>query len=79
MAQVRAWLQDFTASWVNPHQSYGGEQIRSQIQAVYDSGSAEWLLWNAKCSYTEEGLLTEEEALAGTKDQEEDSQMQSEE
>lgn len=78
-AQVRAWLQDFTASWVNPHQSYGGEQIRSQIQAVYDSGSAEWLLWNAKCSYTEEGLLTEEEALAGTKDQEEDSQMQSEE
>ncbi len=60
-AQVRAWLQDFTASWVTPHQSYGPEQIRGQIQAVYDSGSREWLLWNAKCSYTEDGLLEAED------------------
>lgn len=59
-AKVRVWLQDFTASWVSPHQSYGGEQIRQQIQAVYDSGGEEWILWNAKCSYTAEGLLTEE-------------------
>lgn len=59
-AAVRPWLQDFTAVWISHHQSYGGEQIREQIQAVYDSGCEEWLLWNAKCSYTEEGLLSED-------------------
>lgn len=59
-AIVRPWLQDFTATWITYHQSYGEEQIRQQIQAVYDSGYKEWLLWNAKCSYTAEGLLSEE-------------------
>ena len=59
-AVVRPWLQDFTASWIPHHQSYGGEQVRQQIQAVYDSGCTEWLLWNAKCSYTADGLLSEE-------------------
>lgn len=59
-AIVRPWLQDFTATWITHHQSYGGEQVRQQIQAVYDSGYKEWLLWNAKCSYTAEGLLSEE-------------------
>lgn len=59
-AAVRPWLQDFTAVWISHHQSYGGEQVRQQIQAVYDSGGEEWLLWNAKCSYTAEGLLSEE-------------------
>lgn len=59
-AVVRPWLQDFTAVWIAHHQSYEGEQIRQQIQAVYDSGCEEWLLWNAKCSYTPEGLLSGE-------------------
>ena len=59
-AIVRPWLQDFTAVWISHHQSYGGSQIRQQIQAVYDSGCEEWLLWNAKCSYTPEGLLSED-------------------
>ena len=63
-AEVRPWLQDFTATWLSSHQSYGPEQIRQQIQAVYDSGSTEWLLWNAKCSYTADGLLSPEEAEA---------------
>ena len=63
-AEVRPWLQDFTATWLSAHQTYGPEQIRQQIQAVYDNGSTEWLLWNAKCSYTEGGLLTPEEAKA---------------
>ena len=63
-AEVRPWLQDFTATWLSSHQTYGPEQIRQQIQAVYDSGSTEWLLWNAKCSYTADGLLSPEEAEA---------------
>ena len=56
-AQVRPWLQDFTATWVKGHISYEAEEIRDQIQAVYDAGYEEWLLWNASNHYTEDGLL----------------------
>lgn len=61
-AKVRPWLQDFTATWLDVYQTYGPEQLRQQIQAVYDSGCTEWLLWNAKCSYSAAGLLSPEEA-----------------
>lgn len=50
-ATVRPWLQAFTATWVNGHISYEEEQIREQIQAVYDAGYEEWILWNATCRY----------------------------
>ena len=60
-ATVRPWLQDFTATWVMGHISYGPEEIRAQIQAVYDAGYEEWILWNAANRYTEGGLLTQEE------------------
>lgn len=55
-AAVRPWLQAFTATWVNGHISYGGEQIRQQIQAVYDAGYEEWILWNAVNRYSADGL-----------------------
>ena len=55
-ASVRPWLQDFTATWVKNHLTYGPEELRSQIQAVYDSGYTDWLLWNARNQYTSEGL-----------------------
>lgn len=61
-ADVRPWLQDFTASWVPGHIKYGPEEIRAQIQAVYDAGYEEWILWNASNRYTEGGLLPAEEA-----------------
>ena len=51
-AVVRPWLQDFTATWVDGHISYGIEEVRTQIQAVYDSGYDEWILWNAKNNYS---------------------------
>ena len=60
-ATVRPWLQDFTATWVKGHISYGPEEIRAQIQAIYDAGYEEWILWNAANRYTEGGLLTQEE------------------
>ena len=60
-ATVRPWLQDFTATWVKGHISYGPEEIRAQIQAVYDAGYEEWILWTAANRYTEGGLLTQEE------------------
>ncbi len=56
-AGVRAWLQDFTATWVKGHINYGGEELRAQIQAVYDAGYTDWILWNAKNIYTSDGLL----------------------
>lgn len=53
---VRPWLQDFTATWVTGHITYGPEELRAQIKAVYDAGYTDWLLWNAGNQYTAEGL-----------------------
>lgn len=52
-ACVRPWLQAFTATWVTGHIPYETEQIREQIQAVYDAGYQEWILWNAAVTYDE--------------------------
>ncbi len=49
--RMRPWLQDF--SWGHP---YGPEEVRAQIQATYDAGYEEWLLWNAANVYTEAAL-----------------------
>ena len=59
-AGIRPYLQDFTASYIRNksyYQVYGPKQIRQQIQAVYDAGYEEWILWNAKNIYSESGLL----------------------
>ncbi len=58
-AIVRPWLQAFTATWVNGHIVYDGNAIREQINAVYDAGYEEWILWNASNRYSYEGLLPE--------------------
>lgn len=61
-AKVRPWLQDFTASYLDHHIHYGDEEIRQQIQAVYDAGYDEWMLWSAACRYHWGGLKSAEEA-----------------
>ncbi|MCD7869685.1 MAG: putative glycoside hydrolase [Enterocloster clostridioformis] len=61
-AVVRPWLQDFTASYLEHYIRYGDEQVRQQIQAVYDAGYDQWILWDAGVSYHYGGLLTPEEA-----------------
>ncbi len=63
-AIVRPWLQDFTASYLEHYIPYGDEEIRAQIQAVYDAGYDEWILWSAACKYHWGGLLTPGEAEA---------------
>lgn len=63
-AIVRPWLQDFTASYLKTYIPYGDDQVRQQIQAVYDSGYDEWILWDAGVSYDYGGLLTPEAAAA---------------
>lgn len=50
-AEVRPWLQSFTASWIHPHQSYGPKQIREQIQAARSAGFNSYLLWNSSSRY----------------------------
>lgn len=61
---VRPWLQDFTASYLSHYIEYGGAQVREQIQAVYDAGYDEWMLWSAACRYHWDGLLSSQEAQA---------------
>ena len=64
-AEVRPWLQDFTASYLGTgrYLTYDAEELRAQISAVYSSGYDEWLLWNAGMFFTEEGLLRDKDHL----------------
>ncbi len=58
-AVVRPYLQDFTASYLPKgyYQQYGAKQVRQQIQAVYDAGFEEWILWDSANTYTESALI----------------------
>lgn len=55
-AVIRPWLQAFTATWVKGHIKYEGKEIRAQIQAVYDAGYDEWILWNSNSNYNIDAL-----------------------
>lgn len=66
-AIVRPWLQDFTASWLKHYIKYGEKEVREQIEAVYDSGYEEWLLWNGAMNYTKDALMTESDAKEAMK------------
>jgi hypothetical protein len=46
--RIVPWYQDFT---LGPPR-YGAEQVRAQIQAGYDNGVREWMLWNPGSRYT---------------------------
>lgn len=57
-ANVRPYLQDFTIKMTEGYyQNYGKQQVRDQIQAVYDAGYEEWILWDGSNTYTESALL----------------------
>lgn len=51
-ADIRPWLQDFSLGWPN----YGAAEVRAQIQATYDAGLTEWVLWNPGSRYTTAAL-----------------------
>ncbi len=46
VGEIMAWLEAQTASWVKPTVEYGPRELRDQIQAAYDSGVEDWVLWN---------------------------------
>lgn len=50
--KLRAWIQDFDYGG-----DYGPEEVRAQIQAVYDSGLTSWMMWSPSNKYTRGGLL----------------------
>ena len=56
---IRPYLQDFTADYLGAdyYQPYTAEQVRQQIQAVYDAGFEEWILWNHYSNYSWDAFL----------------------
>jgi hypothetical protein len=60
-ATIRPWLQDFTLGLPR----YGPYYVRAQMDAVYDAGLTEWVLWNPGSNYTVEAL-TGEDGIAPT-------------
>ncbi|BBI30693.1 putative glycoside hydrolase [Cohnella abietis] len=50
-AEVRPWLQGFTAGWIHPHQKYGTAQIREQILAARKAGFNSYMIWNSASRY----------------------------
>lgn len=53
--QSRPWIQDFTASWIGEGNwmEYDSDAVQAQIDAIYESGQREYLIWNATNTYTE--------------------------
>ena len=51
-ARVIPWYQDFTLG--SPR--YGPAEVRAQMQAGYDNGVHDWLLWNSASRYTVSAL-----------------------
>ena len=49
---TRPWLQDFSLG----QPPYAAAEVRAQIQATYDAGIHEWILWNPGSRYTEGAL-----------------------
>ncbi len=49
---VVPWLQDFSLG--DP--DYGAPEVRAEIQATYDAGIQDWVLWNPGSHYTEAAL-----------------------
>lgn len=50
-AQIRPWLQAFSAPWVKGHINYNEAQIRAQIKALNDLKIDEYLLWSPSNNY----------------------------
>ena len=60
-AKVIPWYQDFTLGWPK----YGAKEVRAQMQAGYDNGVYDWILWNPGSKYTVAALRPEEAQSTG--------------
>lgn len=57
-AEIRPYLQDFTASWLGKgnYQVYGSNAVKEQIQACYDLGLKSFTLWDPNNKYCYDAL-----------------------
>ena len=53
---LRPWIQDFTATWVDGHIRYGSKEVRAQIDALKANGIDEYLVWNAGNYYSKDAF-----------------------
>ena len=60
--KLRPWLQDFSLRL-----DYGLTEVQAQIQACYELGINEWLLWDPHCTFTE-GAIQPAEPPAETEE-----------
>ncbi len=59
-AQLRPWIQAFTATWVYGYLDYTPEAIAQQIYASRDLGIEGYLVWNAQNNYDPRTYLLSE-------------------
>ncbi len=50
-ANIRPWLQAFTATWVKGHIPYNKKEIQDQIRACKELGINEYMFWNSSNKY----------------------------
>lgn len=50
-AEIRPWIQDFTAKWVKGHITYDVKEVQAQIKALEDLGIHQYLLWSPSNRY----------------------------
>ena len=53
-ARIRPYLQSFSIRRVR----YGAAEIRAQMEAAYDLGITDWVLWNASGRYSADAFLS---------------------
>ncbi len=50
-ARVIPWLQAFDAPWIDREYSYGPDQAKAQIDALYAVGVDDWIFWHPGSRY----------------------------
>ena len=60
-AVMRPFIQNSTDAFLGEgfYITYGADEVRAQIEAVYDAGFEEWLVWNNVSVYSEDAFLEE--------------------
>ena len=60
-AEIRPWIQDFTATWVPGYIVYGPSEIRDQIKASKELGIYGYMVWNPSNKYNPEAFIPGED------------------
>lgn len=53
-AEIRPWIQAFTAKWLRQYKHYGVPEIKAQIKALKENGIDSYLVWNPNNRYGEQ-------------------------